>query len=183
MFAKPSRVVTRRAVLGLLVAAAAFGAASLSASQADAGYYRHRQYYSTWSYRPATTYYYCKYYHSPAVTTYRYTYHYVMYYPSRPRYRYYYNPVRRVYWGRYEVDENGKPLGYSMLAEKDRKSSLEDIPESAFPKASKMPPIPKSEDGAAMLEPPAAPDEDSPSGKKGAYEQQFPNGPDDDQPK
>ena len=41
---------------------------------------------------------------------------------------------------------------FSLLAEKDRKEKLKDIPEAAFPKPGKMPPIPDSADGAAMLE-------------------------------
>lgn len=114
-----------------------------------------RQYYSSWSYRPRTRYYYTRYYYRPYVRTRSYSYHYVIYYPSRPRYRYYYNPVRRVYWGRYEVDAKGKPIGYSMLKPDDRKTSLEEIPESAFPKPTKMPTIPEAKDGKQMDPPPA----------------------------
>lgn len=120
---------------------------------AEARVYR-RQYYSSWSYRPRTRYYYTRYYYRPAIRTRTYSYHYVIYYPSRPRYRYYYNPVRRVYWGRYEVDAKGKPLGYSMLKPEDRKSSLEEIPDSAFPKPTKMPVIPEAKDGEQMAPPP-----------------------------
>ena len=111
---------------------------------ADATGYRNygRQYYSSWSYHPTTRYYYCRYNYQPTVTVNTYHHHYVIYYPSRPRYRYYYNPVRRTYWGRYEVDANGNAVGYSMLAKEDRKSTLDEIPESAFPKASKNAPHP-----------------------------------------
>lgn len=126
---------------------------ALSADQAEAYQFR-RQYYSSWSYRPTTHYHYCRYYYTPTVTHHTHSYHYVIYYPSRPRYRYYYNPVRKVYWGRFEVDEKGKAVGYSMLAKADRKSSLDDIPEEAFPKATEMPPIPESKDGEKMLVPP-----------------------------
>jgi|GEM_PF-3105329 len=122
--------------------------------KAEAGFYR-RQYYSSWSYRPRRRYYYTRYYYRPVVRTRTYSYHYVIYYPSRPRYRYYYNPVRRVYWGRYEVDAKGKPLGYSMLKPEDRKSSLEAIPEFAFPKPTNMPAIPESKDGEEMAPPPS----------------------------
>ena len=146
--------ISRRALGVHLLLGAAF--LTVTADQADAYNYR-RQYYSSWSYRPSTSYHYCRYYYTPTVTTYTHSYHYVVYYPSRPRYRYYYNPVRRVYWGRFEVDDQGKPVGYSMLAKKDRKESLDDIPESAFPKASEMPGIPESKDGVKMLTPPGAP--------------------------
>lgn len=177
----PACITRGRLIKAALLAGATLGALSV-ANQADAYAYSYRQYYSSWNYRPATKYHYTKYYYSPSPRTYSYSYHYVIYYPSRPTYRYYYNPVSCVYWGRYEVDENGKAIGYSMLAKKDRKSALEDIPEDAFPKATKMPPVPESEDGEAMLEPPAAPDKDSPSGKPGVYEKKFPNGQDQDQP-
>ncbi len=177
------RGIVRHAAVFALLACGVLGSIAVMPSTASAGYYsRHRQYYSTWSYRPSSSYHYCRYYYSSAPTIYSYNYHYVIYYPTRPRFRYYYNPVRRTYWGRYEVDENGKAVGYSILAEKDRKASLDEIPESAFPKASQMPPIPEAKDKVAMLEPPAAPDKDSPSGKPGAYEKAFPNGPDADKP-
>ena len=43
---------------------------------------------------------------------------------------------------------------YSLLAPNDRKGSLEQIPESAFPEPSAMPPIPESNDEAVMEMPP-----------------------------
>ena len=116
------------------------------------GYRRH--YYTSWTYRPATSYYYSRYYYRPTTYTRTYSYHYVIRFRSQPRYYYYYNPVRRTYWGRFEFDENGKALGYSLLKKEDRKSSLDDIPESAFPKPSKMPQIPGSADGVQMIPPP-----------------------------
>jgi hypothetical protein len=127
--------------------------ASMDAPEAEAGHYG-RQYYGGWSYHPTTTYHYCRYYYQPVVTVPSYNYHYVIYYPSRPTYRYYYNPIRRLFWGRFEMDANGNAVGYSMLAEKDRQSSLEDIPESAFPQPTSMPPIPESDDGTSMDLPP-----------------------------
>jgi hypothetical protein len=49
------------------------------------------------------------------------------------------------------LDIKGKPgHQYSLLAPKDRKRSLKDIPEKAFPEAGKMPPIPESKDGTPM---------------------------------
>jgi hypothetical protein len=106
-----------------------------------------RNYYSSWSYRPQSTYYYSYYYYKPTSTQKTYSYHYCIYYPSRPRYVYYYNPVRKVYWGRYDLEQKG----YSLLAEKDRKEKLDDIPESAFPEPGKMPEIPESKDGERVL--------------------------------
>ncbi len=126
------------------------------AGQARAGLYV-RQYYDSWTYNEINNYSYCRYYYRPTVSVTSYSYHYVVYYPSYPRYYYYYNPVRHVYWGRFEVDKDGKAKGYSLLAEKDRKEKLSDIPESAFPKPGKMPAVPDSTDAEKMQPPPAAP--------------------------
>ncbi len=116
------------------------------APTAQAVYNQYRQRYSTWSYYPQRTYYYRYYYYKPTVSATTYSYHYCIYYPTQPRYVYYYNPHRRVYWGRYDLQE----AGYSMLEEKDRDGDLKKIPESAFPKPGEMPVIPDSEDGERM---------------------------------
>ena len=117
------------------------------AQEAEAGYgYGGRQYYTSWSYYPSRTYYYSTYYYKPTVSYPTYSYHYCVYYTSQPNYVYYYNPVKRVYWGRYDVEKKG----YSMLKPEDRKEKLDDIPQSAFPEPSKMPPIPESEDDVAI---------------------------------
>ncbi len=100
------------------------------------------QYYdTTWAYSQNYGYYYTNYYFQTTVTQTTYTYHYCIYYPSQPQYIYYYNPSSQVYWGRYEIGSKGDKR-YSLLAEKDRKKDLKDIPESAFPKPGKMPTIP-----------------------------------------
>jgi hypothetical protein len=112
-----------------------------------------RHYYSSWTYYPQRTYYYVYYYYKPYETATEYNYHYCIYYPATPRYVYYYNPYSKYYWGRYDTKEKG----YSLLEEKDRKTNLKDIPESAFPKPSNMPAIPESKDGEKMLPPPKAP--------------------------
>lgn len=127
---------TRRFVIGLLIAA------SMGVMAAEAGAAIYRQRYSSWSYYPRRTYYYRKYYYKPYTSYTGYQYHYCIHYPSRPRYVYYYNPVQRTYWGRYDLEAKG----YSMLDEKDRKGKLEEIPESAFPKPGEMPVIPGAKD-------------------------------------
>ena len=142
--------------IGRIALVLATGAALLvEAGDGQAASRYRRQYYSTWSYHTTTRYYYRTYYYypTPAVTT--YSYHYAIYYPSQPRYVYYYNPVSQVYWGRFEFGANGKPKGYSLLAQKDRKGKLGDIPESAFPAPAAMPAIPESGDGEKMAAPPA----------------------------
>jgi hypothetical protein len=106
-----------------------------------------RHYYGGWSYYPQRTYYYSSYYYKPTPSYSGYKYHYCIYYPSQPQYVYYYNPYRKVYWGRYDL----KAKGYSHLAEKDQKGELKDIPDSAFPKPGEMPAIPESDGAEKML--------------------------------
>ena len=113
----------------------------------SANYFGGRHYYGGWNYYPTRTYYYSNYYYKPQPTYEGYMHHYCVHYPATPRYVYYYNPVRRVYWGRYDLEQKG----YSMLAVKDRKEDLKAIPEEAFPKPGEMPPIPDSNDGEKML--------------------------------
>jgi hypothetical protein len=137
-------------LLALLAMTVVGGFTVASAPKAEA-YYGYRQYYSSWRYYPSRTYYYSSYYYKPYDSYSGYKHHYCVYYPSQPRYVYYYNPYRQVYWGRYDVESKG----YSLLADKDRKQKLEDIPESAFPKPGKMPAIPEGEDSVAMEPPPS----------------------------
>src|SRR4051794_16072485 len=99
-----------RIVLMLVVGAALFA----EAGPAQAGRY-YRQYYSSWSYHTTPRYYSRTYYYYPTPAATTYSYHYCVYYPSQPRYVYYYNPVSRVYWGRFEFAEDGKAKGYSLL--------------------------------------------------------------------
>jgi hypothetical protein len=135
-------------VLGLAMGLAlAFGPAAPAA-------YGQRQYYeTTYTYSPSHSYYYVRYYYRPAVTDTTYDYHYCIYYPAQPGYIYYYNPASQVYWGRYKIgSKEGEQ--YSILAQKDRKKDLKDIPESAFPEPAAMPTIPGSSDNVAMEPPP-----------------------------
>src|SRR5262245_17578577 len=125
-----------------------------------AGYLR--QYYdSGYSYSPSYNYYYLRYYYLPVSTYTTYDYHYCIYYPSQPSYIYYYNPVSQVYWGRYEIGSKGDKR-YSILADKDRKKELKDIPESAFPAPAAMPTIPGAKDNVAMEPPPENVPKDDP---------------------
>jgi len=133
------------AIRCLVIVALVFSASFWS--NASANYLAGRHYYGGWNYYPSRTYYYTHYYYKPRSDYAGYKHHYCVYYLSSPRYVYYYNPVRRVYWGRYDLEQKG----YSMLAEKDRKDDLKAIPEAAFPKPGEMPQIPDSEDGERML--------------------------------
>jgi hypothetical protein len=113
----------------------------------------YRQYYSNWVSAPERGYSYCVYYFKPNAADTEYQQHYCIAHPRRPNYVYYYNPATKAFWGRYLVSSGDRPH-YSELAEKDRKGSLDQIPESAFPEPGAMPPIPRSTDGALMLPPP-----------------------------
>jgi hypothetical protein len=115
--------------------------------------YAARQYYSGWHKPAQATYYYRSYYYKPTPTYSGYRHHYVVYYPAKPKYVYYYNPYTRKYWGRCPTESNGEGL-YSMLADKDRAASLKEIPETAFPKPSAVPDIPDSTDKAKLDLPP-----------------------------
>jgi hypothetical protein len=118
-----------------------------------AAVYTHRQYYSSWQKHPQRNYHYRYYYYKPTPTYAGYQHHYVVYFPQRPKHLYYYNPYKKVYWGRCPTDCGGREQ-YSLLAEKDRKASVDEIPEAAFPKPAAMPPIPESTDGAKVDLPP-----------------------------
>jgi hypothetical protein len=126
---------------------------SVTATSQAGGY--GRQYYSGWSYTPYG-YYYRTYYYRPYPTYTTYSYHYVIYYPSQPSYYYYYNPYRRVYWGRSSVKHDSNAV-YSLLSEEHRKGALNEIKEEDFPKPGPMPRVPESTDGATMAVPPSDP--------------------------
>lgn len=114
--------------------------------------YGPRQYYSGW-HKPATkSYHYRVYYYKPTPTYVGYRSHYVIYHPQRPNHYYFYNPVKKAYWGRCPVEQAGTPQ-YSLLAEKDRKGNLDQIPESAFPAPGPMPKVPEAEDLTLDLPP------------------------------
>jgi hypothetical protein len=140
--------------LGLILALASIPAARAALDL--------RQYYdTTYTYSQTNNYYYTSYYYQTTVTQTTYDYHYCIYYPSQPSYVYYYNPTTQAYWGRYKLGSKGDER-YSMLAPKDRKKDLKEIPESAFPEPAAMPTIPGAKDKVAMEPPP----ENVPNDKK-----------------
>lgn len=107
-----------------------------------------RQLYSDWCKTKDNSYFCC--YYVQLKPDGHYTAHRCYYYPRQPRYIYYYNPEKGKYWGRYDL----KAEGYSLLAEKDRKSKLADIPDEAFPKPGSLPAVPGAEDGLKLERPP-----------------------------
>lgn len=109
-----------------------------------------RQYYSSfWTKSPAGKSYYRNYFFRPSEEADEYAFHRVIYYPKEPRYLYFYNPVMKTYWGRFDCVK-GK---YSTLDPEDRRGRLEEIPEEAFPPPGPMPAIPGSTNGVRMQAP------------------------------
>src|SRR5438132_1052103 len=74
----------------------------------EGDYYTSRQYYSTWQKHPQRAFYYRSYYYKPTADYVGYKHHYVVYYPSRPTHLYFYNPYKKVYWGRCPIHTNGQ---------------------------------------------------------------------------
>jgi hypothetical protein len=114
-----------------------------------------RQHYSRWVADAGGRFWYRFYYFraSPADAEYRH--HYVIFDPQRPDFLYYFNPERQLFWGRMPVGSGGRAEPrYSVLAEKDRRAAIDEIPESAFPEPGPMPLIPGSTDHVPMEPPP-----------------------------
>jgi len=120
--------------LGIATGILMFAAATIAV---EAGGYG-QQYYGNWNHYPSRGYHYCSYNYKPYESYPTYSYHYCICYPSQPNYVYYYNPHRGHYWGRCDL-QTGM---YSLLAEGDRRSTVEAIPEKAFPTPGQMPLVP-----------------------------------------
>jgi hypothetical protein len=122
----------------------------------------HRQYYSSWHKHSQRGFHFRHFYFKPHQHFIGFRHHYVLHFPHRPRFLYFYNPYTKQYWGRCPSKGTGK-AAYSLLAEKDRRSKLDDIPEAAFPTPGEMPQLPESKDGTRMdLPPDDLPEEEVP---------------------
>lgn len=126
------------AVPGVKVLASTYGARQYYGTT-----YKHQRY--GYSYRPL--------YYKPTASFGGYRHHYAVYHPRYRNHVYFYNPYKKTYWGRCPVNYGDKPV-YSMLAEKDRRATIEEIDEAAFPTPGKLPPLPDSDDGATLELPP-----------------------------
>jgi len=62
--------------------------------------------------------------------------HLAIYDPGRPGYIYFWNPLTRKFWGRYDI----RRRGYSLLPKASRAKYMGSIPERAFPRPGPMPP-------------------------------------------
>ncbi len=112
-----------------------------------------RQYYGGWSRHATAGYYHRSLYYKPSPSYGGYKHHYCIYHPRRPNYYYFYNPYQRTYWGRCPVNYGDQPT-YSMLAPEDRKPTLSEIPESAFPEPGPLPAVPETTDNERLELPP-----------------------------
>lgn len=142
-------------VRSLILTAAVAGMALFSLpSQAEAqlsAYGSPRQYYSSWTKHPSKPYHYRRLYYKPENSYVGYKHHYVIYYPTRPKHCYFFNPYKKQFWGRCAIQHGGK---YSLLPVQARKPTLEEIPETAFPSPLEPPPLPESLDKLALDLPP-----------------------------
>jgi len=107
------------------------------------------QSYSPWTYHTGKGYYYCQYYYKPTPDFVGFKHHFCIYRPAQPRYIYYFNPQKQVYWGRYDTEKKG----YSLLADKDRKANLGSIRNGAFQEPGKMPAVPETKGDDRVAEP------------------------------
>lgn len=140
--------------LRILTCAAAVTLSATAGWGAD--YYSPQQYYSTWQKAPSSNYAYRTYYYKPTPQYVGYKHHYVV---LKDDHCYFYNPYEKKYWGRCPLHHNGKPA-YSLLKPEHRRSSLAEIPESAFPPPGPLPPVPEGPDGGIVLD---LPPDDLPS--------------------
>lgn len=131
--------LTTVAALGLLAVAFALP------NEVDA----QRKYYGSYSQKYNAGAYSYRYYNYYSPKYGQYKKHMAVYYPSRPKYVYYYNPYTKKYWGRYDVTTGG----YSLLPNHLKKERLNEISESDFPPEGQMPP-PEPGIDDPMLPPP-----------------------------
>jgi hypothetical protein len=134
--------MSRDLLVALLCVAVPF---TLPSAQGQTG--GRRQYYNAWAKHPTKSYYYRTYYYKKSARS-SYSYHYAIYYPSRGKRVYMYNPHKKRYWGYWEGDK------YSLLDPKHRRESINDISAEWFPAPGKPPAIPEADDGEKMVPPP-----------------------------
>ncbi len=105
--------------------------------------------YGSWNYHTTHRYYYRYYRYRPSPDAESLKYHYNIYFPSRPRHIYYFDPQNKVYWGRYDLQQEG----FSELPSNQRNPQLLEIPESAYPPPGQMPYVPETEGEERILRP------------------------------
>ena len=107
-----------------------------------------RQYYADWKKHTAKNYYYRYYYYKKSSTDKEYAYHYGIYFPSRGKRVFMFNPESRKYWGVWEGEK------YSLLAPEKQSTSIDEISIDDFPPPGAAPNIPGVDEKIAMIPPP-----------------------------
>ena len=107
-----------------------------------------RQKYGEWKKHASKPYYYRSYFFTRSPEDKEYQYHYGIYYPSRGKRVYLFNPQTKQYWGYWEGNR------YSILAKDRRKATIDDIPAEDFPMPGKAPEVPDTIDHLIMIAPP-----------------------------
>jgi hypothetical protein len=132
---------------------AVLGFAVLATTTALRGDDVKRQYYGPWAFYEHRGYHYRSLYYQPTPGA-AYKYHYCISLQNNPGYVYFYDPGSGKYWGRLDVRAEGDEP-FSLLKAEDQKPLIRDIPETAFPKPGKMPPLPGTQDGVPIAPFPA----------------------------
>lgn len=122
-----------------------------------------RQFYSGWQKHPRGDYYYTRYNYKPTADAGDYLHHYVIWTATNPKYCYCYNPHSKKFYGKWDVAACGKegchlgqnPHGYYAIAAEGQKSTIADIPETAFSERSDAPKIPVDQGNPAPAAAPA----------------------------
>lgn len=111
-----------------------------------------RQYYSPWRENASEGYFYRTFYFKADPAADAYDRHYVVSYPGRDDYLYFYDPTTRLFWGR--VLRNGEEgWRFSLIHAIDRQKRVSDIPEAAYTDLGPMPVLPGANDGVTIISP------------------------------
>ncbi|MCA9114985.1 MAG: hypothetical protein KDA79_07850 [Planctomycetaceae bacterium] len=142
-------------------------AAAMAGMWAETAQAAYRQYFTAWAYHEQRDYHYRTWYFKPTEQTSGYRHHYCLYFPTRPKYVYWYDPTAKQFWGRYEL--SGKEgARFSVLKPEDRATSIDAIAEDSFPAAGPMPALPDSTDGVPVDPLPSLPEGVTPPGPEEA---------------
>jgi hypothetical protein len=117
-----------------------------------------RQYYSDqWEKSAGGRFYFLRYYYRPTESDTKYQMHYVVWYPDRKDYFYYFNPSNRRYWCR-ALSQTRPDLNlWQVLDNDERKGQLDDIGDAWDGKQLTRPLIPGGKEKSIRMDPPPPP--------------------------
>jgi len=117
-----------------------------------------RQYYSDqWEKSPGGRFYFLRYYYRPTATDTEYQMHYVVWYPDREDYFYYFNLSDRRYWCRALSQVRPDLNLWQVLDEDEEKEQLGEIGDTWDRKQLKRPLIPGGKEKFVGMDPPPPP--------------------------